>query len=68
MKITIMEQYKKLKPIEETHMLGYLSIEQIPTGSIVERDFGIQVAEDGRVWICIDGIAFIRFNPNIRGK
>jgi len=58
-------QYKKLNEIKETHMLGYLSIETVPEGGM-NKDFGIQVAEDGRVWICIDGIAFIRFNPNIR--
>ena len=57
-------QYKKLNEIEETHILGYLSIETIPEGG-KGTDFGIQVSEDGRVWICVDGLAFIRFNPNI---
>lgn len=26
-------------------------------------DFGIQIATDGRVWVCINGIAFLRFKP-----
>jgi len=30
---------------------------------IMEGDLGIQVAEDGRVWVCIDGVAFLRFKP-----
>lgn len=30
-------------------------------------DFGIQVAKDGRVWVCINGIAFIRFKPDDKG-
>ena len=30
----------------------------------IKGDFGIQIAEDGRVWICIDGVAFIRFVPS----
>jgi len=29
-------------------------------------DFGIQIAEDGRVWICIDGVSFLRFKPIIK--
>jgi len=33
------------------------------TISVKDCDFGIQVAEDGRVWICIDGIAFLHFMP-----
>ena len=31
-------------------------------------DFGIQIAKDGRVWICIDGVAFIRFKPLLKGQ
>ena len=60
-------QYKKLPIIPETHMLGYLSIEKPITKSMINCDLGIQVAKDGRIWICVEGIAFIRFNPNIRG-
>ena len=29
----------------------------------MEGDLGIQVAKDGRVWVCINGIAFLRFKP-----
>jgi hypothetical protein len=25
--------------------------------------FGIQVAADGRVWVCVNGITFLRFKP-----
>jgi len=53
-----------MKPYE-THQTGFLSIEKKIEGNH-EVDFGIQIAEDGRVWICIDGEAFIRFNPNIK--
>ena len=31
----------------------------------MQGDFGIQIARDGRVWICIDGVAFLRFNPKL---
>jgi hypothetical protein len=54
----------------ETHQQGVISIENIPTmlgwdGSYMEGDLGIQIANDGRVWVCIDGIAFLRFKPKV---
>ena len=52
-----------MKEIPETHIRGLMSIENIPEKIGEECDFGIQVAKDGRVWICVDGIAFIRFKP-----
>jgi len=40
----------------------------LPIGSMsLDGDFGIQVAKDGRVWICINEIAFIRFKPEGMG-
>ena len=59
----------KIKPYPETHMRGRVSVEnqinftQMTDCDLTDCDFGIQIAEDGRVWICLDGIAFIRFNP-----
>ena len=51
-----------MKELKETHMKGFLSIEsEIKDSKIC--DFGIQIAEDGRVWICINGVSFIRFKP-----
>jgi hypothetical protein len=34
----------------------------------IEGDLGIQIARDGRVWMCINGVAFIRFSPHPDGK
>lgn len=52
-----------MKPYKETHQQGRISIEkEIPVG-IREADVGIQIASDGRIWVCVDGIAFIRFTP-----
>jgi hypothetical protein len=31
--------------------------------SVLNCDVGIQVATDGRIWVCIDGSAFLRFKP-----
>jgi hypothetical protein len=47
----------------ETHQFGRISIENLPENKLIEGDLGIQIAEDGRVWVCINGIAFIRFKP-----
>lgn len=57
----------------ETHQQGVISIENLPKefglmfGSggktHMEGDFGIQIAEDGRVWVDVNGIAFLRFKP-----
>lgn len=52
-----------MKDYPETHQQGLITIEQdLRTGGM-EGDFGIQIAADGRIWICINGIAVIRFKP-----
>ena len=63
----------KIKPYKETHMDGVLSMESDEFFNkqdrrIVSGDFGIQIAEDGRVWICFNGVSFIRFQPSGRYK
>ena len=45
---------------------GFISIESIPEKRSFEGELGMQVAEDGRIWLCIDGIAFVRFLPEGR--
>ena len=50
-----------MKEYKEAHFLGYMSIEkEFKSGQV---DIGIQIARDGRIWICVDGEAFIRFKP-----
>ena len=57
---------KKSKPHwPETHQRGYLTIEQTLPKHLADCDFGVQIAPDGRVWICIDGKAFLRFHPTL---
>ncbi|KKL04142.1 hypothetical protein LCGC14_2619010 [marine sediment metagenome] len=62
----------KAKAYLETQQIGHISLENMPDGlkdkRFMEGIFGIQVAEDGRVWICIDGFAFIRFSPHPDGR
>jgi len=53
----------KLKDYPETHQKGIVSIEQNLLMSNKVGDLGIQIAKDGRIWVCIDGVAAIRFKP-----
>lgn len=50
---------------KEQHSQGNISIENIPPSKIINGDLGIQISADGRVWICIDGVAFVRFKPTL---
>ena len=52
-----------MKEYPETHQRGIISLENVPTKRMMVGDLGIQIADDGRVWVCIDGVALIRFNP-----
>jgi len=52
---------KKIPEIPVTYMKGLLSVELPMTSQIC--DIGIQTSEDGRIWLCVDGVAFIRFKP-----
>ena len=57
-----------MKPYPEIHQRGHFSIESKPPTDLTECDFGIQIAEDGRIWICINGMSFIRFRPIMKLK
>jgi hypothetical protein len=56
--------------LPETHQQGNLSIENqeiIDTLDVADCDFGLQVAKDGRVWVCVNGVAWLRFKPHRKG-
>jgi hypothetical protein len=52
-----------MKEYPETHQVGSITIDKIPRSLRIKGDLGIQIAEDGRVWICINGESFMRFRP-----
>jgi len=55
-----------MKSYPETHQEGLIEITEPLIPRISNNrigDFGIQIAEDGRIWICIDGQSVIRFKP-----
>lgn len=55
----------KIESYPETHMRGTMSIEQdMEKGVIKDTDVGVQIARDGRIWICVNGCALIRFHPH----
>ena len=54
----------KIREYPETHQRGsVVQDSEFPKNNRTNVDFGIQIAEDGRVWICINGKSFIRFAP-----
>ena len=53
----------KIKPYELTHINGIISIEKELKPGLIKGDIGIQIAEDGRIWLCIHGQAAIRVTP-----
>ena len=61
-----------MKEYPETHQEGTILLENMPAElhytMRMKGKLGIQVAKDGRVWVCINGIAFIRFKPTTKGK
>ena len=62
-----------MKEYPETHQQGVISIENISVldsmdGRYMQGNFGIQIAKDGRIWVCINGVAFLRFSPHPNGE
>lgn len=59
-----------MKEYPEVHQTGHVTLENTHMFATVMRDvdLGVQIAKDGRVWICINGVAFLRFSPHADGK
>lgn len=55
-----------MQTLPETHQRGVLFIENLESIQAMDKsncDVGLQVSHDGRIWLCVNGIAFIRFRP-----
>ncbi|MFI5222764.1 MAG: hypothetical protein ACHQX3_00740 [Nitrospirales bacterium] len=53
----------------EVHQEGFISLENFEMFKFpCTADLGVQISDDGRVWLCINGIAFLRFTPHINRK
>ena len=64
-----------MKAYPEKHQEGIISLENqkiieplFKGCSYLKGDLGLHVATDGRIWLCINGIAFLRFSPHKDGK
>lgn len=61
-----------MQEVKLTHQKGALRIENLEMirGMPLKNvDVGLQVAKDGRIWVCVNGIALLRFMPEfLSGK
>lgn len=53
-----------LIPYPLTEQKGVISLEQDFVKGAQYGNVGIQIARDGRIWLCLDGGALIRFKPS----
>ena len=69
------QKNKQFNEMPETHCTGMITIEnidlikQMVTNSVDDMnnaDLGLQISEDGRVWVCINGMALLRFKPALK--
>jgi len=63
---------EKLPTLPATYQAGCISIknmeffsETLLKSGYFDGDLGIQIADDGRIWICINGASFLRFKPQV---
>lgn len=50
----------------EYHQQGLVTVHNqdlINEMDLHDCDLGVQIAPDGRVWVCVNGVAFLRFKP-----
>jgi len=59
-------RHTEIKEYPVTYQKGLITFENIPEQKMLkDADFGILIAKDGRVWICINGASFLRFKPMV---
>ena len=46
---------------------GYISFENDVAPGLTKGILGIQIAADGRIWVCMNGVSIIRFRPKLKG-
>ena len=52
--------------VPEIHQQGMLSLENLEEVLKMDRqscDVGLQTSVDGRIWLCVNGMALVRFKP-----
>ena len=51
-------------PLYQTGQVYMDNPDLIQRLDLTDCEFGVQVSADGRVWVCINGIAWLRFKPS----
>ncbi|RLI66807.1 MAG: hypothetical protein DRO67_00090 [Candidatus Asgardarchaeum californiense] len=57
----------KFPKIDATYCKGTLEIQdtfKMFPHNLLDIELGIQISDDGRLWVCINGSSFIRFRPH----
>ena len=54
---------KTIPPLYQDGHLVVENMEVIERLDLTDCHFGVQIAHDGRVWVCVNGLAFLRFKP-----
>ena len=54
----------RVGPIYQHGQMTLDNPELIQRLDLTDCEFGVQISEDGRVWVCVNGIAFLRFKPS----
>lgn len=70
-KLQSVDLVKKFTEYPEVHAQGQMTLENeeiVRTFQMDVVDLGIQIAPDGRVWVCVNGLAFLRFSPHSDGR
>lgn len=62
--VTIEFEAVRVGPIYQRGQMTLDNPELIKRLDLTDCDFGVQISEDGRVWVCVNGIAFLRFKPS----
>ena len=58
-----------INEVPEFHQVGMvdiLNLAEVQAEDLQEADCGLQVHRDGRIWLCVNGLALIRFKPQRR--
>lgn len=64
----------KFPEIKEIHCIGITTIENVEYikemiskdfESIINVDVGLQISKSGNLWVCINGVALLRFKPKM---
>ena len=58
-----------MKEVKEVHQQGRLSIDNVEVIKMMNLsnvDVGLQMSKDGRIWVCVNGMALVRFTPLLK--